>query len=268
MHSLSQKSITFASSIADNTMKFTAIIPARYASTRFPGKPLALLGGKTVIQRVYEQVTRVLDEAYVATDDERIFAAVTDFGGRAVMTRADHKSGTDRIEEAAEKVGTDADVIINVQGDEPFIQPSQISTLCHLFDDPQTQIGTLGKPFETMEAVQNPNSPKIVCDVQGYALYFSRSVIPFVRGKEQTEWLSHFPFLKHLGLYAYRREVLAQITRLPQSPLEKAESLEQLRWLQNGYRIKVGLTDVETVGIDTPEDLQRAETFLTAGYGL
>ena len=268
MHSLSQKSITFASSIADNAMKFTAIIPARYASTRFPGKPLALLGGKTVIQRVYEQVTRVLDEAYVATDDERIFAAVTDFGGRAVMTRADHKSGTDRTEEAAEKVGTDADVIINVQGDEPFIQPSQISTLCHLFDDPQTQIGTLGKPFETMEAVQNPNSPKIVCDVQGYALYFSRSVIPFVRGKEQTEWLSHFPFLKHLGLYAYRREVLAQITRLPQSPLEKADNLEQLRWLQNGYRIKVGLTDVETVGIDTPEDLQRAETFLTAGYGL
>ena len=243
-------------------MKFIGIIPARYASTRFPGKPLAMLGGKTVIQRVYEQVTSVLGEAYVATDDERIFNAVESFGGKAVMTRSDHQSGTDRIQEAAEKIGTDADVIINVQGDEPFIQPSQIETLMHLFDDAETQIGTIGKPFDTMEAVQNPNSPKIVCDVRGYALYFSRSVIPFVRGKESDEWLTHFPFLKHLGLYAYRREVLAQITRLPQSSLEKAESLEQLRWLQNGYRIKVGLTDVETVGIDTPEDLARAEAFL------
>lgn len=243
-------------------MKFIGIIPARYASTRFSGKPLAMLGGKTVIQRVYEQVTHVLDEAYVATDDERIFTAVEGFGGHAVMTRSDHQSGTDRIQEAAEKIGTDADVIINVQGDEPFIQPSQIETLCHLFDNPQTQIGTLGKRFESMEAVGNPNSPKIVCDVNGYALYFSRSVIPFVRGKVPAEWLGHFPFLKHLGLYAYRREVLAQITKLPQSPLEKAESLEQLRWLQNGYRIKVGLTDVETVGIDTPEDLERAEAFL------
>ena len=243
-------------------MKFIAIIPARYASTRFPGKPLAILGGKTVIQRVYEQVTSMLDEAYVATDDERIFAAVEAFGGKAVMTRSDHKSGTDRIEEAAEKIATDANVIINVQGDEPFIQPSQIETLMHLFDDAETQIGTIGKPFDTMEAVQNPNSPKIVCDVRGYALYFSRSVIPFIRGKEPSEWLAHFSFLKHLGLYAYRREVLAQVTKLPQSPLEKAESLEQLRWLQNGYRIKVGLTNVETVGIDTPEDLERAEAFL------
>jgi len=243
-------------------MKYIAIIPARYASTRFPGKPLAMLGGKTVIQRVYEQAASVLGEAYVATDDERIFRTVEAFGGKAVMTRADHQSGTDRIEEAAEKINTTADVIINVQGDEPFIQRSQIETLMHLFDDPETQIGTIGKPFDTMEAVENPNSPKIVTDLRGYALYFSRSVIPYIRGKEHDEWLSHFPYLKHLGLYAYRREVLAEITKLPQSPLEKAESLEQLRWLQNGYRIKVGLTDVETVGIDTPEDLARAETYL------
>ena len=243
-------------------MKFIGIIPARYASTRFPGKPLAVLGGKTVIQRVYEQVATVLGEAYVATDDERIYQAVEAFGGRAVMTRSDHKSGTDRIEEAAEKIATTADVIINVQGDEPFIQKSQLETVKSLFDDPQVQIGTLGKPFESMEAVENPNSPKIVCDVRGYAMYFSRSVVPYVRGKEQTSWLEHFPYLKHIGLYAYRREVLAEITKLPQSPLELAESLEQLRWLQNGYRIKVGLTDVETVGIDTPEDLQRAEAFL------
>ena len=245
-------------------MKFIGIIPARYASTRFPGKPLAMLGGRTVIQRVYEQATAILDEAYVATDDERIFQAVEQFGGRAIMTRADHKSGTDRIEEAAEKIGTQADVIINIQGDEPFIQKSQIETLMHLFDEPSTQIGTLGKRFESIEAATNPNSPKIVTDKRGFALYFSRSIIPYVRGKEQSEWLQHFPYLKHLGLYAYRREVLQEVTQLPQSPLEIAESLEQLRWLENGYRIRVGLTDVETVGIDTPEDLQRAEVFLAS----
>lgn len=249
-------------------MKFTAIIPARYASTRFPGKPLAVLGGKPVIQRVYEQAVSVLGEAYVATDDERIFNTVEAFGGRAVMTRNDHKSGTDRIQEAAEKIFAGkqpndiADVIINIQGDEPFIQPSQIETLCRQFDDPQTQIATLGKPFETVEAVMNPNSPKIATDIHGFALYFSRSPIPFVRGSQQSEWLQHFPFLKHLGIYAYRREVLAAVTRLPQSPLEIAESLEQLRWLQNGYRIRVGTTNVETVGIDTPDDLIRAEQFL------
>ena len=243
-------------------MRFTAIIPARYASTRFPGKPLAILGGKPVIQRVYEQVSSVRSEVYVATDDQRIYDTVEQFGGRAVMTRVDHKSGTDRIQEAVEKTGTTADVVINVQGDEPFIQPSQIQTLMQLFDAPETQIGTLGKLFESLEAVENPNSPKIVVDERGFALYFSRSVIPFIRGVEREEWFGQYPFLKHLGVYAYRREVLSQVTRLPQSSLEKAESLEQLRWLQNGYRIRVGLTDVETVGIDTPEDLARAEEFL------
>jgi 3-deoxy-manno-octulosonate cytidylyltransferase (CMP-KDO synthetase) len=243
-------------------MTFTAIIPARYASTRFPGKPLAVLGGKTVIQRVYEQVKSVLSDVYVATDDERIFSCVESFGGKAVMTRKDHQSGTDRIQEAVEKTATQADVIINVQGDEPFIQPSQIQTLMQLFDDPSTQIGTLGKLFESIEAVENPNSPKIVTDMKGFALYFSRSVIPYIRGKERQDWFSEYPFLKHLGVYAYRREVLSEVTKLPQSSLEKAESLEQLRWLQNGYRIRVGMTDVETVGIDTPEDLQRAEEFL------
>lgn len=243
-------------------LKFIAIIPARYASTRFPGKPLARLAGKTVIQRVYEQVTKVLPEAWVATDDDRIFQTVEAFGGRVVMTRSDHRSGTDRIEEAAEKIQTDADVIVNIQGDEPFIQPSQIEEVCRQFDDASTQIATLGKPFASMEAVENPNSPKIVTDVNGFALYFSRSVIPFVRGKERAEWLEHYPFLKHLGIYAYRREVLKAVTTLPQSSLELAESLEQLRWLQNGYRIRVGRTDVETVGIDTPADLERAEAFL------
>lgn len=247
-------------------MKFIGLIPARYASTRFPGKPLALLGGKPVIQRVYEQVTSVLDDACVATDDERIYNCVKEFGGKVVMTRTDHKSGTDRIEEAIEKIGGDYDVIVNIQGDEPFIQRSQIETVCSCFDDEETQIATLGKPFTSMDAVANPNSPKIVVDNNNFAMYFSRSIIPFVRGKEQTEWLNHYPFLKHLGIYAYRREVLRKITQLPQSSLEIAESLEQLRWLQNGFKIKVGLTDIETVGIDTPEDLERAERELALRY--
>lgn len=242
--------------------RFVGIIPARYASTRFPGKPLAILGGKTVIERVYTQVADALDDAYVATDDTRIFDTVTGFGGKAVMTRTDHKSGTDRIEEAVEKIGGQWDVVVNVQGDEPFIQRSQIDTLCRCFDDEDTQIATLGKPFDSMEAVDNPNSPKIVTNLRGYALYFSRSVIPYVRGCDHDEWLGHYPYLKHLGIYAYRREVLEAVTRLPQSPLELAESLEQLRWLQHGYKIKVGTTDVETIGIDTPDDLARAEAFL------
>lgn len=245
-------------------MKFIGIIPARYASTRFPGKPLALLGGKPVIQHVYEKVAAVLEAAYVATDDERIYDAVKSFGGQVVMTRTDHKSGTDRIEEAIEKIGGEWDVVVNVQGDEPFVAKSQLDTICHCFDDPTTQIATLGKPFESMEAVQNPNSPKIVVDNMGFAMYFSRSVIPYVRGKEKSSWLTHYPFLKHLGIYAYRKDVLRQITQLPQSSLEIAESLEQLRWLQNGFKIKVGTTDVETVGIDTPQDLERAEEFLKA----
>ena len=243
-------------------MNYTAIIPARYASTRFPGKPLALLGGKTVIERVFRQVSEVVEDVFVATDDERIFREVERFGGRAVMTSPNHRSGTDRIQEAVETIGTQADVVINVQGDEPFIQASQIEELCRQFDDPTTQIATLGKPFTSMETVENENSPKIVLDNNGFALYFSRSVIPFVRGIDRSRWLEQFPFLKHIGLYAYRREVLRKITQLPPSSLEQAESLEQLRWLQNGYRIRVGLTDVETIGIDTPNDLARAEEFL------
>lgn len=241
---------------------FIGIIPARYASSRFPGKPLAILGGKPVIERVYEQVAKVLVNVCVATDDERISNAVKSFDGNVVMTRADHKSGTDRVEEAYQKIGKSYPVVINIQGDEPFIHPEQIESIMHCFDDERTQIATLGKRFETIEAVKNPNSPKIVVDNEGYAMYFSRSVIPFVRGVEEKDWLEHYPFLKHLGLYAYRAEVLKAVTSLPQSSLEKAESLEQLRWLQNGYRIRVAETKYETVGIDTPEDLKRAEKLL------
>lgn len=244
-------------------MKFIGIIPARYASTRFPGKPLAMLGGKTVIQRVYEKVTSCLDDAYVATDDERIFNHVTSWGGKAIMTSPNHKSGTDRIEEAIEKIGSGYDVVINIQGDEPFIDASQIKEVCHCFDDENTQIATLGIPFKSdIEVISNPNSPKIVVDNRGFALYFSRSVIPFIRGKEKEQWGEAYPFLKHIGLYAYKREVLREVTSLPQSSLEIAESLEQLRWLQNGYKIKVGVTNIETIGIDTPEDLANAEKYL------
>ena len=246
-------------------MVFLAIIPARYASTRFPAKPLAMLGGKPVIQRVYERVSEVLDNVFVATDDDRIYQAVEAFGGRAIMTRTDHKSGTDRCFEAYQKAGVDCDVVINIQGDEPFIHPSQIRSLMACFDDPDTQIATLVKPFavaDGLTALQNPNSPKVVVSDDNRALYFSRSVIPYLRGVEPQEWLSRHTFYKHIGLYAYRAETLREITQLPQSTLEKAESLEQLRWLDYGYVIRVGQTDVETIGIDTPEDLARAEEFL------
>ncbi len=250
-------------------MKFLAIIPARYASTRFPGKPLAVLGGKPVIRRVYEQVIRALDDAVVATDDERIRDAVLAFGGKAVMTSPDHRSGTDRCREAYETVcareGREYDVVINVQGDEPFIHPTQIETVMRCFDDPDTDIATLVKPFapaDGLAALENPNSPKVVLDAASRALCFSRSVIPYLRGVPREEWLAHHTFYKHIGLYAFRTEVLRAVTALPQSPLELAESLEQLRWLENGYKIGVGLSDVETIGIDTAEDLEKAERWL------
>ena len=246
-------------------MKFLGIIPARYASTRFPAKPLAMLGGKTVIERVYEQVAGVLDDAWVATDDERIEAAVKAFGGKVVMTSVHHKSGTDRCFEACTKIGGDFDVVVNIQGDEPFIQPSQLEAVKACFDDPKTQIATLVKPFiveNGLDALENANSPKVVLDKNRNALYFSRSIIPYQRNAEKKDWLKNHTYYKHIGLYAYRVEVLKEITALPQSSLELAESLEQLRWLENGYTIKAGITDVETIGIDTPQDLERAEQFL------
>lgn len=207
----------------------------------------------------------MLDEAVVATDDERIASVVKSFGGKVVMTGTHHKSGTDRCYEAYTKVGDGFDVVVNIQGDEPFIQPEQLATVKTCFDDPDTQIATLVKPFTTedgWESLQNPNSPKVVVDNRMRALYFSRSVIPYLRGSEQGEWLQRHTYYKHIGLYAYRANVLKEITALPQSSLELAESLEQLRWLQNGYTIKVGISEVETIGIDTPEDLARAEAYL------
>ena len=246
-------------------MRFLAIIPARYASTRFPAKPLALLGGKMVIERVYEQVAKCVERVVVATDDERIFSAVESFGGEAVMTSTQHRCGTDRCREALERIGEEADVVINVQGDEPFVAIEHIELLKRGFESDATDIVTLATPFTEqggVEALENPNSPKVVIDKAGYALCFSRSVVPFVRGVERNEWLKHHTFYKHLGLYAFRTNILKEITLLPQTPLEKAESLEQLRWLESGYRIKIEVTDIETIGIDTPDDLQRAEASL------
>lgn len=246
-------------------MTFIGIIPARYASTRFPAKPLALLGGKTVIHRVYEQVSSVLSEVYVATDDERIADEVRRFGGKVVMTSTHHRSGTDRCYEAYTRIGSPQDVIINIQGDEPFIQAGQIETVMHCFDNADTQIATLVKPFtpaDGFEALENSNSPKVVVSPSMKALYFSRSVIPHLRGVDRSQWLSRHTFYKHIGLYAYRADVLARLTALPQSPLELAESLEQLRWIENGYTITVGITHTETIGIDTPQDLARAEEYL------
>ncbi len=248
-------------------LRFIAIIPARYASTRFPGKPLAQLGGKPVVQRVYERVKSVIPNAVVATDDERIYDVVKAFGGDVVMTSPNHKSGTDRCWEAYQKQAQEYDVVINVQGDEPFIAQSQLRSIMACFDDEATDIATLVKPFaveDGLQALQNPNSPKVVLDSASRAIYFSRSVIPYLRGVEPDEWLSKHTFYKHIGMYAFRVDALREVTSLPQSSLEKAESLEQLRWLENGYKIGVGITNVETVGIDTPEDLARAEEFLSA----
>lgn len=250
-------------------MKYLALIPARYASTRFPGKPLALLDGKPIIRRVYERVSRSFTHVYVATDDERIRDEVERFGGNVVMTRSDHQSGTDRCHEALEKVETATgqrfDIVVNVQGDEPFIAPAQLEAVRRCFDRPETQIATLVKPFPAdtdLDTLRNPNSPKVVTDKAGHALYFSRSVVPFLRGVDEREWPRRHTYHKHIGLYAYRTDVLREITALPQSPLELCEKLEQLRWLEAGYRISVEETDIETIGIDTPDDLANAERFL------
>lgn len=246
-------------------MKFIGIIPSRYASTRFPGKPLAMIGSMTMIERVYRQALKDLDRAVVATDDQRIFDAVKAFGGEVVMTSDRHRSGTDRCREAYENIGSDADVIINIQGDEPFIDPQQIAAVKQCFDDPDVCLATLARPFDPergFDALQNPNTPKLVVDKKMNAIYFSRSVIPYVRNYPQDQWPTHASYLTHVGLYAYKAATLKEITQLSQSPLELAESLEQLRWIENGYKIRVALTDCPTIGIDTPEDLEAALKFI------
>lgn len=245
-------------------MNFIGIIPARFQSTRFPGKPLALLNGKPIVQWVYENARKALTEVYVATDDERIFKAVEAFGGKAVFTSAYHQSGTDRCAEAAQELSKSlkVDVVVNIQGDEPFIRPEQVESIKACFGTVETEIATLIKPITNVDEITNINRPKVVINNLQEAMYFSRSPIPFVRGCQPEEWLAANTFYSHIGMYAYRFDILLELTKLPVGMLEKAESLEQLRWLENGYRIKTAQTLYESIGIDTPEDLEQARKFL------
>jgi len=238
-------------------MKIIGIIPARYASSRFPGKPLVDIAGKSMIQRVYEQVKGCssLAEVVVATDDERIEQHVKSFAGNVILTAATHESGTDRCAEVVAKING-FDIAINVQGDEPFINPLQIDLLCSLFTDPKTDIGTLVKKIENQDDLFSENTPKVIVNSKQQALYFSRQTIPFLRGVDRSEWLGKHLFYKHIGIYGYRVEVLKEITKLPLSLLEKAEALEQLRWLENGYNIKVAQTEFDTIAVDHPSDLE------------
>jgi len=245
-------------------MKIIGIIPARYASTRFPGKPLALIGGITMIQRVYEQAvkTKALHTVVVATDNKEIFEHVQRFGGQVCMTAETHVSGTDRCNEVLTQQTETYDYIINIQGDEPFIAPEQIELLASLLNG-ETQLATLVKKITESQQLHNPNVVKAVLNKNNEALYFSRSPIPYWRGTT-SDWTTQHTYYKHIGMYAYRADVLKQITQIPISTLERAESLEQLRWLENGFKIKVAETQLETMGIDTPEDLEQANTAFKA----
>lgn len=245
-----------------------AIIPARWASTRFPGKPLAIIAGKTMIQRVFEQVSQSekVDVVVVATDDERIYDHVQSFGGKVVMTKSDHPSGTDRCAEVAQQF-PETELVLNVQGDEPFILPQQIDLLAEtLLASKTAQIATLVKKLEDPQALFNSNVVKAVFSAKAGAIYFSRHPIPFFRGAEPLEWFSRQTFYKHIGLYGFRRQALAEIALLSPTPLELAESLEQLRWLEHGFKIAVGITEWETIGVDTPEDMERLATLETIPF--
>ena len=243
------------------------IIPARYASTRFPGKPLVDINGKSMIQRVYEQAEKATSIAavYVATDDLRIQEHVESFAGKgkAIMTASSHQSGTDRCAEAIQKIEIETngankvEVIVNIQGDEPFIKPEQIDALVNLFENKETDIATLVKPIEDETVLWDVNKPKVVRGKNGQALYFSRQCIPYLRNIPKSDWVQSHNFYKHIGVYAYRHHILKQITQLPSSPLEKSESLEQLRWLENGFSIQTAVTHFESPSIDTPKDLEK-----------
>ncbi len=240
-------------------MSILGVIPARFASTRFPGKPLTVINGKTMIRRVYEQsaASKKLSKVVVATDDERIFSEVKSFGGEVVMTSDQHRSGTDRCAETVSVVSGDWSAVINIQGDEPFIQPEQIDLLAGLFADSEVKIGTLVKKLTDPADLDNPNTMKVVLNTKGNGMYFSRSCIPFVRGFDKADWLKANFFYKHIGIYGYRTETLMEITKLSPGKLEVAESLEQLRWLENGYSIRTAFTEFETISIDVPSDLDK-----------
>lgn len=240
-------------------MNILGIIPSRYSSTRFPGKPLINIDGKTMVQRVYEQAKQAkkLSEVVVATDDNRIFDEVKSFGGNVVMTSDSHESGTERCNEVLENATQSFDVIVNIQGDEPFINPEQINQLCACFDDEKTDIATLVKEIKDRDELFNPNRPKVDVDKNGFAKMFSRKAIPKLSGIDKKNWLSHQKYFKHIGIYGYRADVLKSICQLLPSPLEIDERLEQLRWIENNYKIKVAETSFEAIAIDTPEDLKK-----------
>lgn len=246
-------------------MQFLSLIPARYSSTRFPGKPLADIAGKSMIHRVYEQACSCFEHVYVATDDDRIKNHVLDFGGKAVMTSSEHRSGTDRCAEAAKTInnaeGNKFEVIINIQGDEPFIQTEQLELVCSCFNEKDIEIASLVKKISNVEDLVNPNIPKVILNNNQEAIYFSRSTIPYIRNAPIEQWLEKHTFFKHIGLYAYRYETLLKLTKLPPSTLELAESLEQIRWIQNGFKIKIAETQTENLAIDTPQDLERAREY-------
>lgn len=244
-------------------MKVLGVIPARYASSRLPAKPLADIGGKSMIQRVYEQASLCSDvqKVVVATDDARIFEHVQGFGGEVVMTSPNHPSGTDRCAEVAAKFAGEFDIILNIQGDEPFLNPVQLTELVQMFNLPDTQIATLGKRVESIAELVDEKEAKIALDATQRALYFSRSPIPYLKGVPVDEWLTKGTFYKHIGLYGFRSDVLQQIPNLPVSTLENAEGLEQLRWLSH-YVVRVGFTTYETFAIDTPADLEEAKRYL------
>lgn len=248
-------------------MKILGIIPARYASTRFPGKPLALIKGKTMIRRVYEQALKSeLDAVAVATDDVRIADEVMSFGGRYVMTDPNHRSGTDRCREALNLVEEKYDAVVNIQGDEPFINPLQINMLCDLIRKDDTCLASLAKRIVSADELFSPNTVKVVMNAKGDALYFSRNPMPFMRNVDRDEWMVKGVFYKHIGIYAYKAETLRQVAAMQASTLEIAESLEQLRWLENGMCIRMGITDAESVSIDVPSDIAKAETFSTMNH--
>ncbi len=238
-------------------MRSIGVIPARYGSTRLPGKPLALIHGKPMIQRVYEQCKQstALSEVVVATDDERILEAVEHFGGRAVMTSPDHQSGTDRCLEAYQKIDEEFDIVVNIQGDEPFISPSQIDLILSCFQYENTEIATLVKLIDQESELFNPSKPKVLLDENDFAIYFSRQCIPYLRDYEKEAWLEAFNFYKHIGMYAFRAGTLAELCALQPSRLEKAEGLEQLRWIEHAYKIRVAITEEEAFSVDTQEDL-------------
>ena len=240
-------------------MKILGIIPARYASTRFPGKPLADINGKPMIQRVYEQAKKckLLNDVLVATDDKRIESAVKKFKGKVVMTSSKHESGTDRCYEALKKTKGKFDAVINIQGDEPFIHPKQIARVANCFNNKHVQLATLAIKMNSIHELSNPNTVKVIINKKKEAIYFSRTAIPYYRSKDLNEWLKLHTYYKHIGIYGYRTDILTEVTKLKRSSLEIAESLEQLRWLENGYKINVELTDMESYSVDTPEDLQR-----------